>query len=130
MRKMNLISMISMILLVLLLVGCEEKNNLTLEDVLISFENEQLPIKEVMYDNPTYYLDGKNVQIKVYDSKSDQQKGLKAHNSLMDVNRSNVIPHVIYEVDNVFIIYNYDDNLNVEYDYKIKSAVRVLSERD
>ncbi|WP_316572053.1 hypothetical protein [Neobacillus sp. YIM B06451] len=128
--------------LVLLLTACQTNapNVITVEEVLTSFEEQQLSLKKIKVNEdhifgmklngirPSgYELDGKKVLVYIYDSSDEREKGLedwREKTASMDI----VSSFKIYEVNNVLLFYVYEEEfLNSEIDSKIQNVVNGLS---
>lgn len=127
-------------LLVFFLTACQvnDPNAITLEEVLTSFEEQQLSLKnsKVMRNHifgmklngirpSAYELDGKELLVYIYDSSDEREKGLedwREKTASMDT-----VGYKVYEVNNVLLFYAYEDELNSEIDSKIQNMVNGLS---
>jgi hypothetical protein len=127
--------------IVFLLTACQSKDSkaITLEDVLTSFEEQQLSLKEskVSVNNifgmklngvrpSSYELDGKTLLVYTYDSNNEREKGLEDFRKKTAT--ANVVSYKVAEVVNVLLFYVYEKDLNSEIDYKIQNIVSKLNE--
>jgi hypothetical protein len=129
------------ILLIFLLTACQvnDPNAITLEEVLSSFEEQQLSLKKSKVNKnhifgmklngirpSAYKLDGKKILVYIYDSSDEREQGLedwREKTASMDT-----VSFKIYEVNNVLLFYVYEEEiLNSEIDSKIQSVVNGLS---
>ena len=130
------------ILLVFLLTSCQanDPNAITLEEVLSSFEEQQLSLKKSKVNKKdhifgmklngirpsAYELDGKMLLVYIYNSSDEREKGLedwREKTASMDT-----VSFKIYEVNNVLLFYVYEEEiLNSEIDSKIQNVVNGLS---
>lgn len=127
-------------LVVFLLMACQanDPNVNTLEDVISSFEEQQLPLKEskVSKDDQifgmklngvrpsSYELDGKMILVYIYDSNNEQEKGWEDWREI--TSSMNTVSYKVYEVNNVLLFYVYEKDLNSEIDSKIQNVVNEL----
>ncbi|MED4014658.1 hypothetical protein [Sutcliffiella cohnii] len=139
---MNKVTLI-LISIVFLLTSCQSANfhMITLDEVVSSFEKQQLDMKENSnFHNDsifrmklngvkpsTYELGGKLLTIYIYKSAEEREKGLEdfqEKTATMDT-----VSYNVYEVENVliFYVYEHDMSLEVEFDDEIKEALRELS---
>lgn len=129
------------IALLFFLTACQadDPNAITLDEVLSSFEEQQLSLKEIKVnkdDNifgmklsrvtPSFYeLDEKEVLVYIYHSNNEREKGLedwREKTASMDT-----VSYKVYEVNNVLLFYVYEtENLNSEIDSRIQNAVNGL----
>ena len=129
--------------LLFLLTACQanDPNAITLDEVLSSFEEQQLSLKKsrvTKNDNifgmklngvkPSFYeLDEKKVLVYTYNSNSKREKGLedwREKTATMDT-----VSYKVYEVKNVLLFYVYvDEYLNSETDSRIQNVMNGLSE--
>lgn len=127
----------------LLLTACQGnvRNETTLEELLSSFKEQQLSLKESKGskdDNifgmklngvkpSSYKLDGKMILVYIYDSNKKREKGLedwRGKTASMDT-----VSYKVYEVNNVLLFYVYEEeNLNSEIDSKIQNVMKGLSD--
>lgn len=128
--------------LVLLLTACQvnDPNAITLEEVLSSFEEQQLSLKESEIsknDNifgmklngvkpSTYELDGKMLLVYIYNSNDAREKGWEEWRE--KTASINTVSFKVYEVNNVLLFYVYEKDLNSEMDSKIQNGVNGLSD--
>lgn len=126
-----------------LLTACQanDPNAITLEELLSSFEEQQLSLKESKVskdDNifgmklngvkpSSYKLNGKMIFVYIYDSNKKREKGLedwREKTASMDT-----VSYKVYEVNNVLLFYVYEEeNLNIEIDSKIQNVMKGLSD--
>ena len=124
-----------------LLTACQasDPNAITLEEVLSSFEEQQLSLKKSKVNKnhifgmklngirpSAYELDGKKILVYIYDSSDEREQGLedwREKTASMDTTSFK-----IYEVNNVLLFYVYvEEILNSEIDSKIQNVVNELS---
>jgi hypothetical protein len=129
------------ILLVFLLTVCQvnDPNAIRLEEVLSSFEEQQLSLKKSKVNRNHIFgmklngirpsaneIDGKRILVYIYDSSDEREQGLedwREKTASMDT-----VSFKIYEVNNVLLFYVYEEEiLNSEIDSKIQSVVNGLS---
>jgi hypothetical protein len=129
------------ILLVFLLTVCQvnDPNAIRLEEVLSSFEEQQLSLKKSKVNRNHIFgmklngirpsaneIDGKRILVYIYDSSDEREQGLedwRKKTASMDT-----VSFKIYEVNNVLLFYVYEEEiLNSEIDSKIQSVVNGLS---
>ena len=129
------------ILLLFLLTACQanDPNAFTLEEVLSSFEEQQLSLKKRKVNKDhifemklngirpsAYELDGKKILVYIYDSSEEREKGLedwREKTASMDT-----VSFKIYEVNNALLFYVHEEEiLNSEIDSKIQNVVNGLS---
>lgn len=129
------------ILLVSLLTACQANapNAITLEEVLSSFEEQQLLLKKSKVNKDhifgmklngirpsAYELDGKKILVFIYNSSEEREKGLEDWREKTAT--MNTVSYKVYEVNNVLLFYVYEEEiLNSEIDSKIQNAVNGLS---
>ncbi|MDW0109759.1 hypothetical protein [Sporosarcina aquimarina] len=133
----------TLISLLFLLTACQanDPNAIILDEVLASFEEQQLSLKEskaTKNDNifgmklngvrPSFYeLDGKQVLVYIYNSNNQREKGLedwRKKTASMDT-----VSYKVCEVNNVLLFYVYvDEYLNSETDSRIQNVVTGLSD--
>jgi hypothetical protein len=126
-----------------LLTACQANdfNANPLEELLSSFEEQQLSLKEnkVSKDDnifgmklngikpSSYKLDGKIILVYIYNSNKKREKGLedwREKTASMDT-----VSYKVYEVNNVLLFYVYEEeNLNSEIDSKIQTVMKGLSD--
>lgn len=113
---------------------------ITLNEVVSSFEKQQLVIKEnkelskdtifAMKLNgvkpSSYELDGKLLSVYIYDSAKERKKGLedfRDKTATMDI-----VSYNVYEVTNVLIFYVYEHDMSMEvlFDDEVKEALSKL----
>jgi hypothetical protein len=113
---------------------------ITLDEVVASFEKQQLVIKEnkefsnnnifrmkINGVKPSpYELDGKLLSVYIYNSAEEREKGLedfRDKTATMDT-----VSYNVYEVENVliFYVYEHDKSMEVEFDDAIKEALNEL----
>ncbi len=129
--------------LLFLLTACQanDPNAITLDEVLSSFEEQQLSLKKsrvTKNDNifgmklngvrPSFYeLDEKKVLVYTYNSTNKREKGLedwREKTATMDT-----VSYKVYEVNNVLLFYVYvDEYLNREIDSRIQNVVNGLND--
>jgi len=113
--------------LVFLLTACQptSSNAISLEEVLSSFEEQELPLKESKLSDKNifgmrlnrvrpsgYELGGKILAVYIYDSTKEREKGLE---KFYDKTASaNVESYNYYEVKNVLLFYVHRLNLGLE----------------
>ncbi|WP_033543457.1 hypothetical protein [Planococcus sp. CAU13] len=128
--------------LVLLLTSCQAANPdmISLDEVVSSFENQQIPIKENKEPRkdsifsmklngvkPAHYeLEGKMLLVYIYKSPEKREKGLQDFHdktAAMDT-----VSYNTYEVKNVliFYVYEHDMSLKVKFDDAIKEVMSEL----
>ncbi|MFP7296991.1 hypothetical protein [Neobacillus niacini] len=138
---MNKVTLI-LISIVFLLASCQSINSnmITLNEVVSSFEKQQLVIKEnkelskdtifAMKLNgvkpSSYELDGKLLSVYIYDSAKERKKGLedfRDKTATMDI-----VSYNVYEVTNVLIFYVYEHDMSMEvlFDDEVKEALSKL----
>lgn len=116
---------------------------ITLDEVLSSFAEQQLVVKENKVSNhnifgmklngvkpSSYELAGKLLTVYIFDSAEEREKGLE---DFCDKTASmNIISYEFYEVENVLIFYVYelDRNKKVETVDGIKEALRELGKNN
>lgn len=131
-----------LISIVILLTSCQSANPhiITLDEVVASFEKQQLVIKEnkefsnnnifrmkINGVKPSpYELDGKLLSVYIYNSAEEREKGLedfRDKTATMDT-----VSYNVYEVENVliFYVYEHDKSMEVEFDDAIKEALNEL----
>jgi hypothetical protein len=129
------------ILLVFFLTACQanDPNAIRLEEVLSSFEEQQLSLKKSKVNRNHIFgmklngirpsaneIDGKRILVYIYDSSDEREQGLedwREKTASMDT-----VSFKIYEVNNVLLFYVYEEEiLNSEIDSKIQSVVNGLS---
>lgn len=129
--------------LLLLLTSCQpaDPNLISVDDILSSFENQQIPVKankEARKDSifgmklngvkpAQYELDGKMLVIYIYNSSENREEGLL---DFYDKTATiDTVSYNVYEVENVliFYVYEHDMGLEVKYDDAIKDALNELS---
>lgn len=113
--------------MVFLLIGCQatDSNTITLEEVLSSFEEQELSLKDSKVNDKNifgmklngvrpsvYELDGKMLLLYIYDSTKEREKGLK--DFLDETATANVVSHNFYEVKNVLLFYVHELDLSIE----------------
>ena len=105
------------LIFVLVLTACQVQTaNITLDDVIVSLENQHITVEETRKSNdnifnkklngikPNYYtLQDKAFLIYIFDSEEDRKKGLKDFQKQTE--SMNIVSHDIYEVKNVLIFY-------------------------
>jgi hypothetical protein len=128
--------------IVLLLTSCQsiDPEMITLDEVISSFEEQQLVIKEnkeLSNDNifgmklnrvkpSSYELDGKLLSVYIYNSAEERKKGLE--DFLGKTATMDIVSYNVYEVENVliFYVYEHDMSMEVEFDDEIKEALSEL----
>ncbi|MGN7400763.1 hypothetical protein ACTHO0_13000 [Cytobacillus praedii] len=131
-----------LISIVFLLTSCKSANlpMITLDELVASFEKQQLVIKENKeFSNNNiiriklngvrpspYELDGKLLSVYIYNSAKKREKGLedfRNKTATMDT-----VSYNVYEVENVliFYVYEHDMSMEVEFDDAIKDALSEL----
>ncbi|WP_243300268.1 hypothetical protein [Bacillus litorisediminis] len=124
------------ILILLLLTSCQTVDHgaIKLNDVILSFEEQQIILKEHKVSGRdifgmklngvkpySYTLDEKPLLIYIYNSNNEREKGLQEfRNKTADIN---VASFKYYEVKNVLIFYVYDRDLNVQIEEKIRKVL-------
>lgn len=128
--------------LVFILTACQanDPHAIPLDEVLSSFEEQQLPLKEskvTRNDNifgmklngvrPSFYdLDGKKLLVYIFNSTNKREEGLEdwsEKTASMDT-----VSYKVYEVHNVLLFYVYvDENLKSEIDNGIQNIMDKLS---
>ncbi|MET3697608.1 hypothetical protein SAMN05877753_106206 [Bacillus oleivorans] len=127
------------ILILLLLTSCQtiDPNAIKLNDVLSSFEEQQITLKEIKISGRdlfgmklngvrpySYELNDKLLLIYIYNSNNERKKGLQEfRNKTAD---TNVASFKLYEVENVLIFYVYERDLNVHIEEKMKKVLPKL----
>jgi hypothetical protein len=126
----------------LLLAACQTKdsNAITLEEVLTSFEEKQLSLKEIIVSGKnifgmklngvrpsSYELNGKKLLVYIYDSNNEREIGLEDFRE--KTANADVVSYKVYEVINVLLFYVYEKDLNSEIDDKIQNMVREFNIR-
>lgn len=124
-----------------LLTACQTKdsNAITLEEVLSSFEEQQLSVKERKVSGKnifgmklngvrpsSYVLDEKKLFVYIYDSNNEREKGLEDFRE--KTSTANVVSYKVYEVINVLLFYVYEEDLNSKIDVKIQNKISKLNE--
>ncbi|MFC4411460.1 hypothetical protein ACFOZY_13615 [Chungangia koreensis] len=129
--------------MVFLLMACQgnDPNAITLKEVLSSFEEQQLSLKESKVNKDDHIfgmklngvrpsgheLDGKMLLIYIYGSSIEREEGLedwREKTASMDT-----VSYKVYEVNNVMLFYVYEgEKLKNEIDSKIQNVVNGLSE--
>jgi hypothetical protein len=125
-----------------LLTACQTKdpNAITLDEVLPSFEEQQLSLKERKVSGKnifgmklngvrpsSYDLDWKKLLVYIYDSSNEREKGLEDFREKTAT--ANMVSYKVYEVNNVLLFYVYEEEyLNSEIDAKIQNIVSELYE--
>ncbi|MFO1445240.1 hypothetical protein KDN24_18980 [Bacillus sp. Bva_UNVM-123] len=140
---MNKLSLI-LISIVFLLTACQTTNPdvITLDEVLSSFAEHQLVVKENKVSNhnifgmklngvkpSSYELAGKLLTVYIFDSAEERKRGIE---DFRDKTASmNIISYELYEVENVLIFYVYelDRNKKVETVDEMKEALREIGEK-
>ncbi|KKI91033.1 hypothetical protein WQ54_17070 [Bacillus sp. SA1-12] len=137
---MNKVTLI-FISLVFLLTACQPTNSniMTLEELLTSFKEHHLQLKESKVSDhnifgmklnggrpSSYELDGKLLLVFIYDSPKAREKGLEDFHHKTAA--ANLVAYNLYEANNVLLFYVHerDLSLEVEVDDKIQKAVRKL----
>jgi hypothetical protein len=131
----------STVLLVLfLLSACQtsDSNTITLKEVLSSFAEQQLSLKEIKVSNKnifgmkfngvrpsSYELGNKKLLIYIYSSTKNREKGLEDFSNKTE--NANMASYRFYEVKNVLIFYVYEKDLNIEIDKRIQKIVSNLN---
>ncbi|MCM3711282.1 hypothetical protein [Sporosarcina luteola] len=128
------------ILLVFLLTACQvnNPNSITLEEVLSSFEEQQLSLRKSKVKKEhifgmklnrvspsSYELDGKKILVYIYDSSDERDQGLedwREKTASMDT-----VGYKVYDVNNVMLFYVFEQELNSEIDSKLQNVVNGLS---
>ncbi|QED46103.1 hypothetical protein [Cytobacillus dafuensis] len=128
--------------IVLFLTSCQKISDasvITLKQVLTSFEEQQLSLKEieVSKDNIfgmklngvrpySYELEGKSLFVYIYKSTKEREQGLEdfRHKTA----NANIVSFSNYEVKNVLIFYVYEKDLDFEVDNKIQNVVSKFNE--
>jgi hypothetical protein len=127
--------------MVFLLTACQptDSNVILLEEVLSSFEEQELSLKESKVNDKNifgmklngvrpsvYELDGKMLSVYIYDSTKEREKGLE---DFRDKTASaDVVSYNYYEVKNVllFYVHELDLSLEVEVHEEIQKVVNEL----
>lgn len=133
---------ITFLSLVFLLTACQanDSNAITLEEVLSSFEGQQLSLKESKVNKDhifgmklngirpsAYELDEKKILVYIYNSSDEREKGLEDWRE--KTASMNTVSYKVYEVNNVLLFYVYEEEILIsEIDSKIQNVVDGLNE--
>ena len=126
------------LIFVLVLTACQVQTaNITLDDVIVSLENQHITVEETRTSNdnifnkklngikPNYYtLQDKSLLIYIFDSEEDRKKGLKDFQKQTE--SMNIVSHGIYEVKNVLIFYVYEMDLDDSIEEGIQQTINNL----
>lgn len=130
--------------IIMLLTACQTANSdaITLEEVLASFEKQQLSLKESKASDQSilgmklnsvkpssYELAGKKLYIYIYDSTKEREKGLEEFHTKTAA--ASLVSYHYYEVKNVsiFYVHELDRRLKVEAGDEIQGALRDLDKK-
>ncbi|MER2169587.1 MAG: hypothetical protein ABS938_03025 [Psychrobacillus psychrodurans] len=126
------------LIFVLVLTACQVQTaNITLDDVIVSLENQHITVEETRTSNdnifdkklngikPNYYtLQDKSLLIYIFDSEEDRKKGLKDFQKQTE--SMNIVSHGIYEVKNVLIFYVYEKDSDDSIEEGIQQTINNL----
>lgn len=112
------------LIFVLVLTACQvQAANITLNDVIVSLENQHLDVEETrkstdkIFNNKlngikpnNYTLQDKSLLIYIFDSEENRKKGFKDFQKQTE--SMNTVSHGVYEVKNVLIFYVYEKDLD------------------
>ncbi|WP_342566659.1 hypothetical protein MKY09_11295 [Psychrobacillus sp. FSL K6-4046] len=121
-----------------LLTACQvQAANITLNDVIVSLENQHLTVEESKENNESifdkklndvklnkYTLHDKTFLIYIYDSEENRKKGRKDFQKQTE--SMNTVSYDVYEVKNILIFYVYEKELDNSIDDGIDQAISNL----
>ncbi|APH06521.1 hypothetical protein [Bacillus weihaiensis] len=135
-----------LVLTVFLLTSCQSAHLdvITLDEVVSSFEDQQLDMEENENLNnnrifqmklngvypSSYELEGKLLSVYIYHSVEEREKGLEDfHHKTATMN---LVSYNVYKIDNIFIfyVYEHDRSKDVKVDDAIKAALSKVEERN
>ncbi|MEK3933672.1 hypothetical protein MKY41_00010 [Sporosarcina sp. FSL W7-1349] len=124
-----------------LLTACQasDSNAITLEEVLSSFEEQQLSLNKSKISKDSnffgmklngvrpfsYELDGKMLLVYIYNIKDEREKGWEDWRE--KTASVNTVSFNVYETNNVLLFYVYEKDLNIETDSKLQDLVNQLN---
>ncbi|MER2007113.1 MAG: hypothetical protein ABS939_06635 [Psychrobacillus sp.] len=126
------------LIFVLVLTACQvQAANITLNDVIVSLENQHLDVEETskskdkIFNNKlngikpnNYTLQDKSLLIYIFDSEENRKKGLKDFQKQTE--SMNTVSHGVYEVKNVLIFYVYEKDLDNSIEEGIQQTINNL----
>lgn len=129
---------IILITLVIVLTACQvQASNITLNDVIVSLEDQHLVVEEtkkttnnIFYNKlngikpNNYALQDKSFLIYIFDSEENRKKGLTDFQKQTE--SMNIVSHGIYEVKNVLIFYVYEKDLDNSIEEGIQQTINNL----
>ncbi len=111
--------------------------NITLNDVIVSLENQHLDVEETrkstdnIFNNKlngikpnNYTLQDKSFLIYIFDSEENRKKGLKDFQKQTE--SMNIVSHSVYEVKNVLIFYVYEKDIDNSIEEGIQQTINNL----
>ncbi|WP_342560639.1 hypothetical protein NSQ95_07670 [Psychrobacillus sp. FSL W7-1457] len=126
------------LIFVLVLTACQvQAANITLNDVIVSLENQHLDVEETrkstdnIFNNKlngikpnNYTLQDKSFLIYIFDSEENRKKGLKDFQKQTE--SMNIVSHSVYEVKNVLIFYVYEKDIDNSIEEGLKQTINNL----
>ncbi|WP_298472239.1 hypothetical protein [uncultured Psychrobacillus sp.] len=123
---------------VLVLTACQvQAANITLNDVIVSLENQHLDVEETrkstdnIFNNKlngikpnNYTLQDKSLLIYIFDSEENRKKGFKDFQKQTE--SLNTVSHGVYEVKNVLIFYVYEKDLDNSIEEGLQQTINNL----